>query len=185
MYEMHGRNTEYLQCDAAAMCGGSCTGILSRGCFLGAGPCAKKELSPLQIHSLGMVVIPPIHSNLIWQNVLCMTEPWTPIGGGGGGWGGGEWRTGPEKLNEWGGGGGGGRGGGGGFPGLIQNTWLINGILHLEMTLYAARVKPNGFRLQCTVDMRGGGALSEKAVGSNPAADAPLCVSLASSTTKR
>lgn len=40
------------------------------------------ELSPLQIHSLGMVVIPPIHSNLIWQKVVCMTEPCAPIGGG-------------------------------------------------------------------------------------------------------
>lgn len=42
--------------------------------------CAKKEQSPLQIHSLGMVVIPPIHSNLIWQKVVCMTEPHAPIG---------------------------------------------------------------------------------------------------------
>lgn len=49
---------------------------------LEAGMCARKELSPLQIHSLEMVVIPPIHSNLIWQKVVCMTEPCAPIGGG-------------------------------------------------------------------------------------------------------
>lgn len=42
--------------------------------LLEAGTGARKELSPLQIHSLGMVVIPPIHSNLIWQKLLCMTE---------------------------------------------------------------------------------------------------------------
>lgn len=54
--------------------------------LLEAGMCARKEPSPLQIHSLGMVVIPPIHSNLIWQKkkkkVVCMTKPCAPIGGG-------------------------------------------------------------------------------------------------------
>lgn len=143
MYEIYCRSTRYFHCDSRDV-----RQQLHRHYVLWlpleAGMCAKKELSPLQIHSLGMVVIPPIHSNLIWQKVVCMTEPWTPIGGRW--WGGGEWRTCPGKLND----------SGGGFPVPIQYTRLINLIHHLEMTLYAAWVQPDRFTLQCAVDLWGG-----------------------------
>lgn len=70
----------------AGMGSGSCTGTCVAASWnaarlLEAGPCAKHELSSLQIHSLEMVVIPPIHSNLIWQKVVCMTELRASIGG--------------------------------------------------------------------------------------------------------
>lgn len=81
MYEIHCGNTEYFTSDSwdvwRQLHRHSVLWLL-----LEAGMCAKKDLSPLQIHSLGMVVIPPIHSNLIWQKVVCMTEPWASIGGG-------------------------------------------------------------------------------------------------------
>lgn len=70
---------------------------------------ASRELSPLQIHSLGMVVIPPIHSNLIWQKDVCMTEAC-------GGWGG------DTEINKSGG-------------GTQRNT---RGSLISEVELYAA-----------------------------------------------
>lgn len=70
----------------AEMGRGSCTGTCVAASWnvvrlLEAGLCAKHELSSLQIHSLEMVVIPPIHSNLIWQKVVCMTELRASIGG--------------------------------------------------------------------------------------------------------
>lgn len=81
MYEMHCRNAQHFNQDRS----NGCLRLYRHHVYLlllEAGMCARKELSPLQIHSLGMVVIPPIHSNLIWQKVVCMTEPCAPIGGG-------------------------------------------------------------------------------------------------------
>lgn len=48
----------------------------------------------------------------------------------------------PARLNE----------SGGGIPGLKQYTCLINLIAHFEMAVYAARIYPNRFTLQCAVD---------------------------------
>lgn len=133
--------------EIAEMCSGSCIGThvaasWNTSLLLEAVVCAKKQLRSLQIHSLGMVVIPSIHSNLIWQSVACMTEPWVAIGG-----------EDEEEVNDaqaqkvklfrrr--------------IPLFVQCIWVTNLIAHFGIAVYAIRMQPVRFASQYTANKWG------------------------------